>query len=198
MNRREFLSAAASLPVMAKTPQRRTAGRQRPADEIGWMTATDLARAIRTRAVSAVEVMEACLARIKRVNPAVNAICTLVDEDRSCGRRGTPTRNCKKSARVGPLHGFPHAVKDLVPTAGIRTTYGSRIYQDNIPAEDALIVERIKAAGRDHHRQDQHPGVRRRIADLQCGLRGDAESVRSRPERAAAAPAAAPWRSPAG
>ena len=147
MNRREFLSVAASLPVMAKTPQRRTAGRQRPADEIGWMTATDLARALRTGAVSAVEVMEACLARIKRVNPAVNAICTLVDEDALLRQARDADARLKKSARVGPLHGFPHAVKDLVPTAGIRTTYGSRIYQDNIPTEDLLIVERIKAAG---------------------------------------------------
>ena len=111
------------------------------------MNATELARAIRTRAVSAVEVMKACLAQIKRVNPEVNAICTLVDEDSLLRQARDADAQLKKSARVGPLHGFPHAVKDLVPTAGIRTTYGSRIYKDNIPAEDALIVERIKAAG---------------------------------------------------
>ena len=147
MNRREFLSVAASLPVMAKTSQRRTAGRQRSPDEICFMNATELARAIRTRAVSSVEVMEACLAQIARINPKVNAICTLVDEDSLLRRAREADVQLKKSARVGPLHGFPHAVKDLVPTAGIRTTYGSRIYKDNIPAEDALIVERIKAAG---------------------------------------------------
>src|SRR5215207_9306721 len=147
MCRREFLSVAASLPVMAKTPQRRTAGRPRPANDIALMSATDLARAIRTRAVSAVEVMEACLAQIRRVNPTVNAICTLVDEDSLLRQARDADAHLKKSARVGPLHGLPHAVKDLVPTAGIRTTYGSRIYQDNVPAEDALIVERIKAAG---------------------------------------------------
>ena len=96
-----------------------------------------------------VEVMEACLAQIKRVNPKVNAICTLVDEDSLLRRARDADAQLKKSARVGPLHGFPHAVKDLVPTAGIRTTYGSRIYQDNIPAEDALIVPMPDAAAQE-------------------------------------------------
>src|SRR6185503_9861768 len=107
MNRREFLSVAASLPAMAKTPQRRAAGGQRAPDEICFMNATGLARAIRTRAVSAVEVMEACLAQIKRVNPTVNAICTLVDEDSLRRQAREADAQLKKSARVGPLHGFP-------------------------------------------------------------------------------------------
>jgi amidase len=141
MNRREFLTVAASLPLMAKTSKRPST------DEICFMDATSLARALRTRAVSAVEVMQAHLAQITRVNPTVNAICTLVDEDQLLQRARAADAQLKKSASVGPLHGFPHAVKDLVPTAGIRTTYGSRIYKDNIPADDALIVERIKAAG---------------------------------------------------
>ena len=58
-----------------------------------------------------------------------------------------PTNGRTRRATIGPLHGFPHAVKDLVPTAGIRTTYGSPIYKDHVPADDALIVERLKAAG---------------------------------------------------
>ncbi len=133
---------------MAKTPQRSTRGRHVTPGEICFMDATDLARALRTRAVSAVEVMEAHLAQIKRINPKVNAICTLVDEERLLQQaRAADARLRRSPAAVGPLHGFPHAVKDLVPTAGIRTTYGSRIYKDNVPADDALIVERIKAAG---------------------------------------------------
>src|SRR3977135_3087486 len=104
MNRREFLCAAAPRPVRAKAPQRRTAGSQRSPDEICFMNATDLARAIRTRAVSAVEVMEACLAQIERVNPKVNAICTLVDADSLLRRAREADTQLKKSARVGPLH----------------------------------------------------------------------------------------------
>jgi amidase len=132
---------------MDKTPQRSAGGRRRAPVEICFTNATDLTRAIRARAVSAVEVMQACLAQIKRVNPKVNAICTLVDEDSLLRQAQDADAQLRKSARVGPLHGLPHAVKDLVPTAGIRTTYGSRIYKDNIPAEDALIVERMKSAG---------------------------------------------------
>jgi amidase len=91
--------------------------------------------------------MQACLSQIARINPKVNAICTLLDEDQLLRRARTADRQMARSRAVRPLHGFPHAVKDLIPTAGIRTTYGSRIYADHVPAEDALIVQRLKAAG---------------------------------------------------
>jgi amidase len=91
--------------------------------------------------------MSACLSQIKRLNPKVNAICTLVDEELLLRQARAADRRLAKSSVVGPLHGLPHAVKDLVPTAGVRTTYGSPIYKDNIPTDDALVVKRIKAAG---------------------------------------------------
>jgi amidase len=116
-------------------------------EEICFMDATALSGAIRARAVSAVEVMQACLSQIARVNPKVNAICTLVDEEQLLARARAADERMTRSSDVGPLHGFPHAVKDLVPTAGVRTTHGSPIYRDHVPAEDALLVERLKAAG---------------------------------------------------
>jgi amidase len=91
--------------------------------------------------------MQACLSQIARINPKVNAICTLLDEDQLLRRARAADRQLARSRAVRPLHGFPHAVKDLIPTAGIRTTYGSRIYADHVPTEDALIVQRLKAAG---------------------------------------------------
>jgi amidase len=91
--------------------------------------------------------MQACLSQIARINPKVNAICTLLDQDQLLRRARAADRQIGKSRAIGPLHGFPHAVKDLIPTAGIRTTYGSRIYRDNVPTEDALTVQRLKAAG---------------------------------------------------
>jgi amidase len=97
--------------------------------------------------VSAVEVMQACLAQIDKVNPVVNALCTLVDSERLLAEARAADDRRTKHETVGALHGLPHAVKDLVPTAGIRTTYGSPIYKDNVPTADALIVERLKAAG---------------------------------------------------
>ena len=107
-----------------------------------FLEATELARLLRARELSAVEVMEAHLAQIERVNPRVNAIVTLVAEqaldDAKALDGGPPT---------GVLHGLPVAHKDLVDTAGIRTTYGSPIYRRWIPAESALLVERLQTAG---------------------------------------------------
>ncbi len=106
--------------------------------DICFTDATALARLIASRAVSAVEVMQACLAQIDRVNPKVNAICTLVERDRLLRQARAADERADTSRAIGPLHGFPHAVKDLVPTAGIRTTYGSPIYKDHVPTDDAL------------------------------------------------------------
>jgi amidase len=91
--------------------------------------------------------MQACLSQITRINPKVNAICTLVDEEQLLRQARAADQQLSRSGAIGPLHGFPHAVKDLVPTAGIRTTYGSLIYAGNVPDEDALIVRRLKEAG---------------------------------------------------
>jgi amidase len=91
--------------------------------------------------------MQACLSQISRINPKVNAICTLLDEEQLLSQARAADQRLAASGPIGPLHGFPHAVKDLVPTAGIRTTYGSPIYANNVPAEDALTVRRLKAAG---------------------------------------------------
>ena len=90
--------------------------------------------------------MQAHLAQIDRVNPRVNAIVTLLG-DRALESAGDMDQALARGEDPGPLCGLPIAHKDLVPTRGIRTTYGSPIYQDHIPDEDALIVERMRAAG---------------------------------------------------
>ena len=111
--------------------------------DLCYAPAKQLARLIRSRKVSATEVMRAFIAQIERVNPKVNAIVTFLPEQalkqaKALDRKKTPP---------GPLAGLPIAYKDLVATKGIRTTLGSMVYQDNVPAEDALLVERLKAAG---------------------------------------------------
>ncbi len=111
-----------------------------------FLPATELARLIRTQQLSAREVMEAHLAQIARVNPNVNAIVTLVAEQAMEGARAADER-LAHGERVGALHGLPIAHKDLVETKGVRTTKGSPIYKDNVPKQDALIVERLKGAG---------------------------------------------------
>ena len=122
-------------------------------NDIVFQPARRLARLIRTRKISAAEVMRAHIAQIERVNPKVNAIVTFLPEealkaakelDRMLAR---PKTAGAKGPASGPLAGLPIAYKDIVPTKGIRTTYGSPIYADHIPAEDHVLVERLKAAG---------------------------------------------------
>ncbi|MCP3692269.1 MAG: amidase [Planctomycetaceae bacterium] len=111
----------------------------------GW-TATEMARRIRDREVSCLEVMQAHLQQIEQVNPTVNAIITLLPERALEGAREADAA-IARGDDLGPLHGLPIAHKDLVPTKGIRTTYGSPIYANEIPNEDGLIVERLREGG---------------------------------------------------
>lgn len=110
------------------------------------MTAVDLAARIRRKDVSAREVLAAHLSRIERVNPRVNAIVTLVT-DRATADAARADEATARGGALGVLHGLPVVHKDLVDTAGIRTTRGSRFFADYVPTKDALIVTRIKGAG---------------------------------------------------
>jgi amidase len=114
--------------------------------ELTRLSAVELARLIRTRKASPVEVTEAYLAAIERINPAVNAFCTVAPEKALAWARQAEAA-VKKRGRLGPLHGVPIAIKDLTPTAGIRTTFGSTLFRDHVPTEDAEVVRKLKAAG---------------------------------------------------
>ena len=110
-------------------------------DELCDLSAIELAARIRRKDVSARDVMSAHLARIERVNPTVNAIVTLVAE-RALADAARADELTAKGGALGVLHGLPVAHKDLVETAGIRTTKGSLFYRDTVPTRDALIVTR--------------------------------------------------------
>jgi amidase len=114
--------------------------------EICFMPATEMARRLRAKDLSAREVVAAHLRQIGRVNPKVNAVVTLVAEQAIVAAREADDRLARGEA-VGPLHGLPVAHKDLQDTAGIRTTYGSPIYKDHVPGRDSLLVERLRKAG---------------------------------------------------
>jgi amidase len=116
------------------------------AKELTRLSAVELARLIRTKKASPVEVTEAHLAAIGRINPAVNAFCT-VAADKALAWAREAEKAIKRRAKLGPLHGVPVAIKDLTPTAGIRTTWGSTLFRDHVPTEDAEVVRRLKAAG---------------------------------------------------
>ena len=139
------LHALSVDPLAAQT----SPGTAIPADKgdaLCELSAVELAARIRRKDVSAREVMAAHLARIDRTNPRVNAIVTLVAE-RALADAARADEQTVRGGALGVLHGLPVAHKDLVDTAGIRTTRGSRFYSDNIPTRDALIVTRMRAAG---------------------------------------------------
>jgi amidase len=144
-----LVAAASSLPPPGGgSTSGQPAGASPPrADEaLCTLTAIELVERIRRKQVSAREVMTAHLARIERVNPKVNAIVTLVAE-RALADAAKADEQTSRGGALGVLHGLPVAHKDLVDTAGIRTTHGSRFFRDHVPTTDALIVSRLRAAG---------------------------------------------------
>jgi Asp-tRNA(Asn)/Glu-tRNA(Gln) amidotransferase A subunit family amidase len=110
------------------------------------LSAGALAAGIRDRRFSPVEVVDDILARAERLNPVLNAYCLVRgDQVREESRRAESA--VMRGDHLGPLHGVPVAIKDITPTRGIRTTFGSRAFADNVPDEDAILVERLRAAG---------------------------------------------------
>src|SRR2546428_1414701 len=114
--------------------------------ELCFTPATELARLIRTKALSPVELTRAVLERIERVNPIVNAICTLT-VDTALARARDAERAVTSGAPLGPLHGIPYSIKDLNFTKGVRTMGGSFIFEHRVPDADAAFIPRLQKAG---------------------------------------------------
>jgi len=115
-------------------------------DEVCFLPATELARRIRRKDLSARELMQATIAQIERLNPRLNAIVTL-QAGRAMAQATAADEKQARGEALAPLHGLPVAHKDLFLTRGMRTTFGSPIYKDFIPEQNMLIVERLQAAG---------------------------------------------------
>ncbi len=115
-------------------------------DDLVFRDAVTMAGMLRRSEISAREVMAAHLRRIEALNPKVNAIVTLT-ADHAMEEAAAADQALAAGAEVGPLHGLPIGHKDLVATAGIRTTMGSTIFSEQVPTADALIVQRERAAG---------------------------------------------------
>jgi Asp-tRNA(Asn)/Glu-tRNA(Gln) amidotransferase A subunit family amidase len=114
--------------------------------ELEWTSATELAKQIRRGKLSPVELVDALLARIERVNPSVNAYCTITAEQARAQAKVAEAA-LRSGDELGLLHGVPYSLKDLTPTKGIRTTMGSKIFEHNVPEADGLLVQRMRAAG---------------------------------------------------
>jgi amidase len=147
-NRRAFLglavgaAATSAIPFKAVPKPMNTAGY-----DIVTMDGAALSRAIHARHLSCVEVMTAYLAHIERLNGRVNALVALQPPDQLLNQARERDAQLARGEYMGPLHGIPHAVKDLQPVKGIRTTQGSPIFKDFVPTTDSLMVERLRNAG---------------------------------------------------
>lgn len=114
-------------------------------EEICYADATELAERIRSKALSPVEVMTAFLDRIEAVNPKLNAVVSMADDAMEQAHEAELT--VIRGDVLGPLHGVPFTIKDCIDTAGVRTTRGSKLFEDRVPEADAPVVSRLKDAG---------------------------------------------------
>ena len=115
-------------------------------DELYWLPATELARQYREGSLSPVEVIDSVLDRLEQLEPTLNAFVTVTAESARKDAKRAETEQ-RSNPDLPPLHGIPVSVKDLTPTAGVRTTFGCKALADNVPTVDALAWARLKAAG---------------------------------------------------
>jgi len=115
-------------------------------DLICFMSACEMAEKIKTRELTSQEITEAIIERIEKINPIINAYCTPTFKlAREMAKEAD--EKVYKNERIPPLNGIPTSVKDLVLVKGVRTTFGSKIFEDYLPTEDSIVVKRLKDAG---------------------------------------------------
>jgi amidase len=147
LNRRDVLGLAGMMATTIAAMSTQSAfAAVRPSD-IVMMDAGTLADAIRARQVSCVEVMTAYLDHIEKLNPKVNAIVALQDRGALLTQAGERDAQLARGEVMGPMHGLPHAVKDLAAVKGMPMAMGSPILKDFVPAADSIMVERLRKAG---------------------------------------------------
>ena len=115
-------------------------------DEICYISAYEMLEKIKTQELTSTEITETIIERIERINPIINAYCTPTFElARETAKKADEA--VKKGEKLGLLHGIPTSIKDLMQTKGIRTTFGSKLYEDFIPEQDDIAVQRLIKAG---------------------------------------------------
>lgn len=142
-SRRTVLSGGIGAAVGAALPPVLGASHSR---DLTSLTLSEASELLASRAISAVELTRACLDRIEKVDPVLNAFIT-VTGDAALAVARQCDQQFRRGRRIGPLHGIPIAVKDNIDTAGVPTTAASELFKERIPAEDAEVVRRLKEAG---------------------------------------------------
>jgi aspartyl-tRNA(Asn)/glutamyl-tRNA(Gln) amidotransferase subunit A len=142
-DRRSFLAGGISTALGASLQPALAASGQ---TELTRLTLTEASELLRRRTVSAVELTQACLDRIEKYNPVLNAFITVTREQALAVARQRDAE-LRRGKSLGPLHGIPIAVKDNIDTAGVRTTAASELFKDRVPDADAKVVRRLKESG---------------------------------------------------
>ena len=146
-DRRGFLqTSGAALAAAFVPPLGAVQTSKRSEDDLTRLTLSDASDLLRAHKVTSVDLTSACLTRIARLNPELNAFIT-VTADRAMADARSADSDIANGRWRGPLHGIPIGLKDLFDTAGVRTTAGSALFADRVPSEDAEVVRRLKAAG---------------------------------------------------
>src|SRR5438093_743706 len=157
LSRREFtvsvFGAAAAATRVARASSSQTDGRQDSrtatgggADALAGLTLAEASALLRAGAVTSVDLVNACLARLDVYNPKINAFITVTREQALAQARALDAEQRAGKVR-GPLHGIPIALKDNIDTAGVRTTAASAVFDDRVPTDDAEVTRRLAAAG---------------------------------------------------
>jgi len=139
-SRRSFLATGVGAAAWALTPA------FAETQDLTTLTLKRAAELLRSKGASPVELTQACLKRIEKYNPAVNAFITVTGES-ALATAGAMEAEAQRGKWRGPLHGIPIALKDNIDTAGVRTTGASELFKDRIPIEDAEVVRKLKNAG---------------------------------------------------
>lgn len=147
MNRRQFIKSGVALGLSVASPLLGSTQAGSISGRITAMSASELSQAIRTRQLACVEVMQAYLERIHRLNPLYNAIVSLADDTELMSQARLADQALHKGEYWGWMHGMPHAVKDLADARGLVSSYGSPIFAGNIASEDSLPIARIRSQG---------------------------------------------------
>ncbi|HET8887440.1 MAG TPA: amidase [Candidatus Angelobacter sp.] len=145
-SRRTFVKGLSATAVTLASGVGRAAADAPPIVDETWLSIADAALLLRNKTLSPVDLTQACLKRIERLNPKLNAFITVTAESALAQARAAEAEIQRGHWR-GPLHGIPIALKDLFDTAGVRTTAASGLFKDRIPTQDAEIVRRLKEAG---------------------------------------------------
>lgn len=115
-------------------------------EDICFMSAFEMREKIETQELSSLEITETIIERIEKINPILNAYCTPTFElARETAKKAD--ESVKRSEKLGLLHGIPTSIKDLMLTKGIKTTFGSKLYEDFIPEQDEVAVQRLITSG---------------------------------------------------